>query len=238
MTDDRSPGRDLDGPDELDDGPDVGADEYGDIEAFLRELEAGDLEFERPPDSVWAGIAGQLDLRPPDAPSPPATADGATVVAGRFGRGRRWAAPLLAVAAAAMLIVAGVALTRSDSPTTIAHAELAFLPGFDEAGGSAAASADLVDDDGDEVIRIDDEALPFDLDEDASLELWLIEPDADGNVVDLVSLGDIEPDGARRFEIPAGYDPTVFSVVDISIEPHDGDAAHSGRSILRGALSA
>ena len=130
-------------------------------------------------------------------------------------------------------------IAATSSPgTEVASADLAFAPGFDPAGEDAAASAVLIDADGAESIRIDDDALPFDLDEDASLELWLIEADADGNVVDLVSLGDIEADGDRTFPVPAGYDPRVFTVVDISIEPHDGDAAHSGRSILRGALTA
>ena len=32
------------------------------------------------------------------------------------------------------------------------------------------------------------------------------------------------------------YDPTIHTIVDISVEPHDGNDAHSGRSILRGAL--
>lgn len=220
-----------------------------DIEALLRELDAGDLEFDRPPDTVWAAIAGELDLATtPSAASSASDTAGVTssddaaasnVVRGRFGRTARWAAPLVAVAAAAVAIVVGVVVTRDDSSTTtVASAELQFQPGFDEAGASAVASADLIDDDGDELIRIDDESLPFDLGEDASLELWLIETDPDGNVVDLVSLGDIDPDGTRQFAIPPGYDPSVFSVVDISVEPHDGDATHSGRSILRGPLSA
>jgi anti-sigma-K factor RskA len=229
MSDDPTLGRDRD---DLVDGS---RDDYGDIEAILRELDVGDLEFDRPPDSVWAGIADQLEL---DEPPTSSEAPDERVVTGAFGRRLRWVAPLLAAAAAVILIVVGVAVTRSDPPHTVAHAELTFLPGFDETGGSAAASADLIDDDGDELIRIDDESLPFDLGEDASLELWLIEADADGNPVDMVSLGDIEAEGARRFEIPEGYDPSVFSVVDISIEPHDGDETHSGRSILRGALSA
>jgi hypothetical protein len=38
--------------------------------------------------------------------------------------------------------------------------------------------------------------------------------------------------------VPAGLDPSSHYVVDISIEPRDGIAAHSGQSILRGALQA
>ena len=35
----------------------------------------------------------------------------------------------------------------------------------------------------------------------------------------------------------AGLDPDVYSTVDISIAPRDGDEMHSGRSILRGTLA-
>ena len=72
--------------------------------------------------------------------------------------------------------------------------------------------------------------------EDADLELWLIEPDADGSPAELVSLGVIDPDRPGDFAVPATTDPSVFSVVDISIEPRDGVPTHSGRSILRGPL--
>ena len=41
----------------------------------------------------------------------------------------------------------------------------------------------------------------------------------------------------RPDAVPAELDPDVYSIVDISIEPRDGDEQHSGRSILRGALT-
>ena len=204
--------------------------EFADIEAMLRDLEPADLELETPPDAIWQGIAEQLD-------DSDAVGGGATVVAAPFGRRRSWMLPLSAAAAVILVIAVGVfAVSNTPASTELASADLAFAPGFDPAGEDAAASAVLVDDDGDEFIRLDDDELPFDAEDDASLELWLIEADTDGNVVDLVSLGDIDPDGDRTFAVPAGYDPTVFTVVDISIEPHDGDDSHSGRSILRGAL--
>jgi anti-sigma-K factor RskA len=205
-----------------------------DIEAILRELDTDDLVLESPPDEVWDRIADQLEFD--DGRHDSRSRGGGTVVAAPFGRRRAWMLPLSAAAAVILVVAVAVTLSRSDSSTTLAHADLEFQPGFDEAGATAAASADLVADDGSELIEIDDASLPFDLDEDAALELWLIEPDAEGNVVDLVSLGDIAADGTRTFSVPAGYDPTVYSVVDISIEPRDGDASHSGRSILRGAL--
>lgn len=207
--------------------------EFADIETMLRELDTTDLELETPPDSIWDGIIQQLALDEPQT-----VGGGATVVAAPFGRRRSWMVPLSAAAAVIIVLAAGVfAVTSSPPSTELASADLAFAPGFDPAGQDAVASAVLVDDDGTEYIRIDDDALPFDAEDDASLELWLIEADDDGNVVDLVSLGDIDPDGDRTFAVPAGYDPAVFTVVDISIEPHDGDDTHSGRSILRGALA-
>jgi anti-sigma-K factor RskA len=207
--------------------------ELAEIEAMLRSLTADDLVVDAPPDDVWAAIASELadELRSTDDVAP-----ASNVVTAPFGR--RWAAPLLAAAAALVVVVAGVAVF-SGGTNTVAEAELAFDPtAFDPAGATAAAEAALIDDDGRQIIRIDDESLPFDAEADAALELWLIQADADGNVVDLVSLGDIAPDGSRSFTVPAGYDPDVYSVVDISIEPRDGDETHSGRSILRGALSA
>jgi anti-sigma-K factor RskA len=205
-----------------------------DVEAMLRQLDADDLVLDAPPDDVWAAIVEELSL---DDDRREAASRGVdAVVTAPFGRRRTWMLPLAAAAAVILVVAVAVAVSRSDSTTTLAHADLEFQPGFDEAGANAAASADLVEDDGSDVIEIDDASLPFDLDEDVALELWLIEADDDGNVVDLVSLGDIAADGTRAFSVPAGYDPTVYSVVDISIEPRDGDASHSGRSILRGAL--
>lgn len=207
--------------------------ELAEIEAMLRGLTADDLATQAPPDDVWAAIEAELGAELRTAVDVAPTSN---VVTAPFGR--RWAAPLLAAAAALIVVVAGVAVFNGGSKT-VAEAELAYDPvAFDPAGATAAAEAALIDDDGRRLIRIDDESLPFDAEADAALELWLIRADADGNVVDLVSLGDIDPDGSRAFVVPAGYDPDVYNVVDISIEPRDGDEAHSGRSILRGAFSA
>jgi hypothetical protein len=48
----------------------------------------------------------------------------------------------------------------------------------------------------------------------------------------------VDPAAPGTYAVPADLDPDTYSVVDISIEPRDGDDAHSGRSILRGQLSA
>jgi hypothetical protein len=51
----------------------------------------------------------------------------------------------------------------------------------------------------------------------------------------MVSLGPLRADG--RYAIPDGVDVRAFPVVDVSIEPLDGEPTHSGRSVMRGVLS-
>lgn len=52
-----------------------------------------------------------------------------------------------------------------------------------------------------------------------------------------MSLGIVD-DIDRRYAVPEGYSTAEYSVVDISVEPRDGVEQHSGRTILRGELSA
>lgn len=209
-----------------------------DIEALLRDLDPDELALEEAPVGVWTGIEARLGAEVTSGSDPTIGRDHDAVVV-PVRRRRGWLYPALAAAAVIVVVVAAVAIVGRGSesePTTVASADLTHdAAAFDPAGADAAATALLLDDGGDEVLEIDAESLPFDLDEDASLELWMIRVD-DGQIVDMVSLGDIDEEGARDFAVPEGYDPAVYSVVDISIEPHDGDATHSGRSILRGVL--
>jgi anti-sigma-K factor RskA len=64
-------------------------------------------------------------------------------------------------------------------------------------------------------------------------EVWLLNaPD------DLVSLGTfrVGADGTARVRLPVAVDPARFAFLDVSVEPADGDPAHSGRSVLRGPV--
>jgi anti-sigma-K factor RskA len=65
-------------------------------------------------------------------------------------------------------------------------------------------------------------------------EVWLLAPDASR----LVSLGLLQPGQAATFELPADLDLAEYPVVDVSLEPMDGDPAHSSDSVVRGTLSA
>ncbi len=65
---------------------------------------------------------------------------------------------------------------------------------------------------------------------DGYLELWIVNTEIDG----MVSLGVVTGDG--RYALPPNLDPADFPIVDVSVEPIDGDPAHSGRSVLRGVF--
>jgi hypothetical protein len=66
----------------------------------------------------------------------------------------------------------------------------------------------------------------------AFLELWMI----DTSVKGMISLGPVA--GDLRVKLPATVDPKAFPIIDISVQPLNGVAAHSGVSILRGQIQA
>lgn len=126
-------------------------------------------------------------------------------------------------AACAAVIGFSVIGGQDDTDTYVAEATNADLP---EAYAGAATAIVT----GDEALTLEiefSEALPS----AEPVELWLIKPD----LSDMVSLGIVEP-GTTEWQVPDGIEPTEYSLVDLSIEPDDGDPTHSGRSILRGAL--
>jgi hypothetical protein len=140
------------------------------------------------------------------------------------------AAAALAVIAVSGLYLAGLADTDPGSGTTLASATIANdgLP----VASDRTAEANLVDVNGDlhlDVAFDDNGALPADV--DGFYEVWLIDENVDG----MISLGVLTADG--RLDVPDTVDPSAFPVVDISVEPLDGDPTHSGQSVLRGVLS-
>lgn len=128
--------------------------------------------------------------------------------------------------AAACALVIGFSVVGGDNSGTVTLVAEATNADLDEAFGGAATAIVT----GEESLTLSLE-LSEDLPSNEPVELWLIKPD----LSDMVSLGLVEP-GATEWELPAGIEPTEYSLVDLSIEPNDGDPTHSGRSILRGAL--
>lgn len=215
----------------MSDAPLFGADDgVDDIEALLRELEAADHELTPPPADVWQNIEAAIH---DDATTP-------GVVVPMGGRRSGFGLRFLAAAAAFAVLAAGAVVVASlrgdgDDDVVVATAQLAFDPeAFDPLGADAAATAQLVERDGGYEIRLDDATLPDPAEND--LELWLIATDAEGAITDVQPVSLVDAASPGTYAVPAELDPDVYHVVDISIEPRDGDETHSGRSILRGVL--
>lgn len=199
------------------------------LEELLRGLEENDLELLDPPDEIWQGIESAVGV------DRDAQASVVPLDSRRRNLLRVFIGAAAAVAAAFIGVFAFVSLSE-DADEVLATATLAYDPlSFDSLGATAAAGANLVSEDGRLTVALVDATLPFPGD-GADLEVWLIQPDDQGNVADLISLGVVSPTDPESLEVPRSHDPAVYFVVDISVEPRDGDAAHSGRSILRGAL--
>lgn len=190
----------------------------------LRDLGAGlrpeDLELETPPSGLWDRIAAETDLdgaggADDDVIAPP------TPIRPRGARTGWW---IVGAAAAVLAVVGGVVVaTRSSEPTPNVVASVT----LDRLGDTGSGGAELIDDDGTYRLLVDTEGLDPG---DGFLEVWVI----DREVSRLISLGPLRSDGT--YDLPPGIDPADFPVVDVSVEPLDGDPAHSGDSVLRGTL--
>ena len=175
-----------------------------------------------PPAVVWQRIVSELGL-PADAPSVPAPRSGE---APALRAGLPWRRPLLA-AAAALVVVAGAG---------------ALVLGLRDAGGpevttplvalgqvSASGQVVLSDREDPRSLLVETSGLPR---PDGSYEVWLLDLADDR----LVPLGVLDDSGSGRLDVPEGVRVSEYPVVDVSLEPDDGDPAHSGDSVLRGDL--
>jgi hypothetical protein len=183
-----------------------------------------------PPPAVWASIAAATGVSTaPRAERLDTTAD-EPAPAGNVVpfRPRRPRTALIAVAAAVAGAVIGagaVAVLRGDDDgSAVASTALDPLEDADASGSARVVERE----DGTRVLEVELEAPDLD---DAYYEVWLLKPDVSG----LVPVGTTQA-GTSQFEIPAGLDLDQFPVVDISVEPLDGDPNHSGDSVVRGEL--
>ncbi len=224
---------------------------------------AADTEMVAPGPQVWERIAAELELTPAapatGAHAAPLAGPGPGPVVGEPGpvvgeseagpgtseavvgepdavvvpltRRRRVAWGWIAGAAAAGVVIGGVGVgwvqSRDDrAQTVVATATLEPLPGWSAEGSATVQVAR----DGTRTLVVD---VAEDTAPDGFREVWLLTPDVSG----LVSVGTLAG-SSGRFDLPAGLDLDEFSVVDVSQEPFDGNPAHSGDSIVRGALTA
>lgn len=197
-----------------------------------RSLTDEDHDLHEPPPGLWVRISETVTAHVIGPSGATGTEDeaGAGDEAGPVVRPARWwrSMPWLA-AAAAVVVVAGiigalaVAGQGGDGPVLVATVDLEPL------GDVPGASGRLVDLDGQ--LALDMEADAADLpDPEGFYEVWLIDEAVEG----MISLGPMRADGT--YEVPANVDYRDYPIVDVSVEPHDGDPTHSGSSILRGTL--
>lgn len=232
-------------------------DLWGRIAGALDGSEPALPELTPPPPDLWDRIAdevkalgGQPEAETPElapapetaAPVPPApprpvatsapdsAAPTAPVVSLLARRRTRFVLAVAAVAAALVLVVGVAVNLRRNSGTTTEVVAQAVLTGEGlDPGGSSTGSARLVQSDGVWKVDISADDLPP-LAPDTFYEAWLLS----STPGKLQSLGTLDGDGG--FVVPAGLDLEAFPLVDVSIEPLDGNPAHSTKSVLRGRL--
>jgi anti-sigma-K factor RskA len=206
-----------------------------------------------PPPGLWAGIAAATGVTAaprPDvvAASAPAAGPVPDVPPGPLPAGpARTGAPagplapvlplrprrsrLLLAAAAALVVGLGagagaVALAnRDDDGVPVAATVLDPLDGSDASGSASVVERA----DGTRVLRVE---LAAGTPEEGYYEAWLLDESVSG----LIPLGVVRA-GTEDFPLPAGLDLGEYPVVDVSVEPLDGDPAHSGVSVARGQLA-
>lgn len=214
-----------------DDHMNLTADEAS-IDAILRSMTVADLELEDPPTDLWSSIEASIALEEVMPVS-----DNVVDLTTRFRR----RPTILVAAAAALMVLVGVFVASSGSDDStyevVGAAELTWADGFVGAGVDASAAAAILVDGDTDAVRLDETMLPA-APEGEDLELWLIGVDTTGELT-IQSIGVIDdPSDDRAYEVPAGFDPDAFDtvLVDISFEPRDGVAAHSGASVVRGPI--
>lgn len=191
------------------------------ILAIARSVQPHDHERIAPPRQVWDSLLAEVEEDTADSEA-------------HARRRSAWTAPrrLLTIAASVILFfgfIAGVGWLNDQTTTTIEEIAAASMTDADlPVSTSATAQARVICENDECVVDIDLTELPPT--DDAYLELWVI----NGDVTDMHSLGVVIDSG--RFALPPGVTPTEFPIVDISVEPRDGVAAHSGQSVLRGVF--
>ncbi len=198
--------------------------EFGEVMSMLREGRL-DPPGERPSIGVWKSIADGLDgevaLGHIEAEEDKRPQTNVVSLDSRREKGKRIA--LMVGVAAAFILVAvplTLALGAQDGSQQV---ELAALDGFTGAGEAELEGRSLT-------LALDD--LPP-LEDGATYDVWLLDLEGD-ELEDLRWIGFAE--AGEVFEVPANVDLAEFDVVDVSIEPDDGDASHSGNSVLQGQL--
>lgn len=179
--------------------------------AALRD--SADITFESPSPGTWDRIAAQLE---------PAAEPPAEPVAPRISRRALWWIAGGAVVGAG-LAVAGVQLVQAGrviAETPLRTLDTKLQEGFAkirDRNGTLELVLDLS-----QSISVGD----------GYVEVWLMHRD----LKDLVSVGIYTGRSEEAFPLPQDVLNRGFVIVDLSLEHFDGNAGHSGDSLLRGTL--
>jgi anti-sigma-K factor RskA len=197
-----------------------------------------------PPTAVWDRVVDELGLpagpesaaasEPVHAPADVRKRDVPAETVTPIRRGPpRWAVSVAAAVAGVAIGVAGTLLIRgsSDEATqpapVVARATLDPVP----AGTVSAAGSATVDEQAaGPVLNVTVADLPG---QDGFYEVWLLDSEAQR----MLPLGILDADHQGSFALPPGLDLSEFPVVDVSLEPYDGDPTHSSDSVSRGVLT-
>ncbi len=214
------------------------------IAEAIRAMADDDGRLSSPPATLWGRIERAIDDPVEDANLvPPPTelwdriaeevrSEGAPHASPAQHRGRN---RVLVLVAAALLVACALAATAlvvvraGDGPSTqlVATASLSG-EGLDP-GGDGSGSAELLESDAGWKVAIEVDQLPSPP-AGSYYEAWLLGAGPE----QVQSLGAL--DGDQRFAVPDGLTIDDFPLVDVSIEPIDGNPAHSSKSVLRGQL--
>ena len=185
-----------------------------------------------PADAIWRSIQGQLASQEPApartevAAEPPPTPPSVRELPRRTPRPRSW---FLAAAAAAVGLIIGIGVTTvavRDQVEVTSTTALEALPGQTGQG-----TAEIVRDQGRPELKVQIDAP---LTPDRYREVWLINTDGQR----MYPIGVLPDDGKATYPLPPALAEQLqgFTIVDVSIEPYDGNPAHSRESQVRGTL--
>jgi anti-sigma factor RsiW len=201
-------------------------DELSAIARQARRVTPDDVLVDPPP-AVWDAIAAETGI-------PAAQADDdATVVA--LPRRRTSWLQLGAAACIGLLLGGGAVLAATSgsrapapvaAPSVLATASLAPLE-----GSSARGNVEVVSTSSGPRVLVDVTGLAK---PDGFYEVWLLDRKGDR----LVALGALDGTSQGSFAMPPGVAMSDFPVVDVSLEPSDGNPGHSHHSLVRGTLPA
>ena len=194
-------------------------------------------EYDEPSNRLGE-LTDRLAALPDDAwapPAPPALAPFPDPVR-KPRRGMLTLHPGLALASAVVLVGAGIAggigFQRSrDSGPTEPVRTLALAP-LKLAGSGAGGTVQFVNSEKSPRVRVAVHGLKP-TGGSQSYEVWLM-----NSATDLVSVGGFQvgADGNGTFEATLPRSTSDFRLVDLSLEPNDGNPAHSSKSFLRAQL--